>query len=564
MRLPDDTGLQVPLEVQRDVRFVAQHLADGNARPPRDHLADEVVVDHDLDEWGLSLQRPQLARQPGELGPQRVPGLAAAIASRSLAGARLEPLADVPDLGDQVAFPLPARFQRSQTPFRLSGLVGELAQALGVIRADGALALEHPGLHRQIVQRAHRVLERGRKRVLAQGQPGARGVQHAHGLVRQLPIGQIAMRQPHRRLGAVVQDPHLVMLLERRDDTPHHDQARLLRRLLHLHQLEASRERGIFLEVLLVLGPRRRGDGAQLAARQGRLQQVGGVALAGRPAGADHRVRLVDEQDDRRGRRADLLDQPFEAVLELALDARAGLQQRKIERPQADVAQHRRDVALRDPHGEAFDHCGLADAGFAHEDGIVLAPPREDIDHLADFEVPSQHRVERAQARPFGEVDGVLVEVRRLAARRSGRVARCGRRPPCRRGLLDGALHDGREILAQTLAGDLGELTADVLHQPAQLVVRRQRQDGVAGADRARAVIHGADEPRAAQHLGETRAERRRPGVAGLELVQTASEIGREPGAVHFVLLEDVGEVPIARVEQLHQEMLDLDVVVRA
>src|SRR5207237_4881148 len=117
--------------------------------PPRDHLADEVVVDHDLDEWGLSLQRPQLARQPGELGPQRVPGLAAAIASRSLAGARLEPLADVPDLGDQVAFPPPARFQRRPTPFRLSGLVGELAQALGGIPPDGGPAVERPGLHRQ-------------------------------------------------------------------------------------------------------------------------------------------------------------------------------------------------------------------------------------------------------------------------------------------------------------------------------------------------------------------------------------------------------------------------------
>ncbi len=40
-------------------------------------------------------------------------------------------------------------------------------------------------------------------------------------------------------------------------------------------------------------------DGAQRAARQRRLQQVGRVAGAGRAAGADQRVRLVDEQDDR-------------------------------------------------------------------------------------------------------------------------------------------------------------------------------------------------------------------------------------------------------------------------
>jgi hypothetical protein len=53
--------------------------------------------------------------------------------------------------------------------------------------------------------------------------------------------------------------------------------------LLDLDHLEAAGQGGVLLEVLLVLGPGGGGDRAQLAARQGRLEQVGGVVLAGRP-----------------------------------------------------------------------------------------------------------------------------------------------------------------------------------------------------------------------------------------------------------------------------------------
>ena len=80
----------------------------------------------------------------------------------------------------------------------------------------------------------------------------------------------------------------------------HHPDGAVLVGLLDLDDLEPAGEGGVLLEVLLVLGPGGGGDRAELAAGQGRLEQVGGVALAGLAAGADHRVGLVDEQDDRR------------------------------------------------------------------------------------------------------------------------------------------------------------------------------------------------------------------------------------------------------------------------
>ena len=82
------------------------------------------------------------------------------------------------------------------------------------------------------------------------------------------------------------------------------DRDRVLdRRLGHEHRLEAPRQRGVLLDVLLVFVERGRADAMQLAARQRRLEQVGRVHRAVGLAGADQRVHLVDEQDDAAVRR---------------------------------------------------------------------------------------------------------------------------------------------------------------------------------------------------------------------------------------------------------------------
>ena len=74
-------------------------------------------------------------------------------------------------------------------------------------------------------------------------------------------------------------------------------------RLADVDRLEAALERGVLLDVLLVLVERGRADGAQLAAGEHRLEQVGGVDGALGGAGADDRVQLVHEQDDLAARR---------------------------------------------------------------------------------------------------------------------------------------------------------------------------------------------------------------------------------------------------------------------
>ena len=94
-----------------------------------------------------------------------------------------------------------------------------------------------------------------------------------------------------------------------------------------------------------------------------------------------------------------LLDQSLQPILELALHAGAGLQQREIERAQRDVLERRRHVAFDDPQREALDDGRLADARLAHEDRIVLAAPRQDVDDLTDLEIAPEHGIDLAGLR---------------------------------------------------------------------------------------------------------------------------------------------------------------------
>ena len=202
-----------------------------------------------------------------------------------------------------------------------------------------------------------------------------------------------------------------------------HADRRLLLRLVHLHDLEAAGERGVLLDVLLVLRPCRRGDRAQGAAGERGLEQVRGIARPGGSAGADQRVRLVDEQDDALAGGLHLLDHRLQPVLELAPDGGAGLHGGKVEREEPHIPQGRRHVAGGDSQRQTFDKRGLADAGLADHHRVVLPAPHQDVDDLADLAVAALHRVDAPGLGLRGEVGRELVE-RGFAAVRRGRVWR--------------------------------------------------------------------------------------------------------------------------------------------
>jgi hypothetical protein len=197
--------------------------------------------------------------------------------------------------------------------------------------------------------------------------------------------------------------------------------------LVDHHRLEAALERLVLLDVLAVLVEGRRADAAQLAAGEGRLEHVGGVLGALGLAGADEGVELVDEQDDLAVGGLDLLEHGLEALLEFAAVLGAGDEGGEVELEELAVLEALGDVAGGDAQGDALGDRGLADAGVADQDGVVLGAARQHLDRAADLDVAADHRVELRLAGGLGQVAAVLGERPRTCPRAS-RPGRSGSR----------------------------------------------------------------------------------------------------------------------------------------
>ncbi len=121
-------------------------------------------------------------------------------------------------------------------------------------------------------------------------------------------------------------------------------------------------------------------------------------------------MELVDEQDHLPLGPFDLLEHRFDPLLELAPELRTGEQVAEVEGDDPPFLEGFRDVLRHDPLGEALDDRGLPDAGLPDEDGVVLRPAGEDLDHAADLVVAADHRVELPLAGERREVLAVLLE----------------------------------------------------------------------------------------------------------------------------------------------------------
>ena len=295
----------------------------------------------------------------------------------------------------------------------------DLLGTLGVRNADRFLALQDAALDLQQGDFALDGLDLYRGGVLRERDPRAGGIQQTHRLVRQLARWNVAVRQLHRRFDGAVQNQHLVVGLHLLGDPAQHGNRLALGRLVDLNDLETPCQRRIFFNVLLVLGPGRRADGAQVAPRQRRLEQVGRIARALLATRPHQGVDLVDEQNDLARTGLHFVDHLAQALLELALHAGAGLQQTHVERVDRYVAQRRRHIARGNARGEAFHHGRLAHAGLTGQQRVVLAAAQQDVDDLANLVVAPGDRVELALLGLGGEVHRIFLERAALVALRT-------------------------------------------------------------------------------------------------------------------------------------------------
>ena len=173
------------------------------------------------------------------------------------------------------------------------------------------------------------VPSRGRRR--RQAQPGARLVEDVDRAVGQTVVAQVPRRQLRRGLERVVREANVVVGFVSRPEALQNAHGLGDRRLVDRDLLQPARERPILLDVLVFLVGRR-AHHAKLTGRENRLDQRGEVhRAAGRGAGADGRVDLVDEEDRHRTLR-ERVNHRLEALLEVAAEPGAGEERRRVER----------------------------------------------------------------------------------------------------------------------------------------------------------------------------------------------------------------------------------------
>jgi hypothetical protein len=291
-----------------------------------------------------------------------------------------------------------------------------------------------------------------------------------------------------------------------------------------------------------------------------RLEDARRVDRALGGARADERVQLVDEQDDVAAG-GDLLQHLLEALLEVTAVARPGDERAEVEGVQLLVLQRLGDVPVDDELGEALDDGGLADAGLADEDGVVLGAARQHLHDPLDLAGAADDRVELALAGELGQVAAELVEHRRalgVLARAAGHA-----------GLGAGAA--GGPRLAPGVAREqLDDLGADAVEVGAELL-QHLGGDALALADQPQQDVLGADvvvpelerlAQRELQHLLRPRGEGDVPGRGGLALADDllhllAHTLQRDPER-----LERLRGDALALVDQPEQDVLGADVVV--
>ena len=375
----------------------------------------------------------------------------------------------------------------------------------------------------------------------------------------------VARGQLDRRLDGFGGVFELVIVLEVRLE-PLEDLDRVRNgRLVDVDLLEPAHQRAVLFEVLPVFLVGGRADAAQRAGGQRGLEQVGGIhRAAGGRAGADHGMDLVDEHD-RAGIGLELLDHLLEAFLEVAAIARAGEQGAHVEREYGGVLEHVGHFAVHDAPRQTFGDRGLADAGVADEQRVVLLPAAQHLDGAVDLGFAPDQGVDLALARLLVEVDAIGFERVALLLRL---VAALGI------GVLVGAAHGARFRHARPL----GDTVADVVDRVvARHVLLLQEIGGMAlalGEDRNQHV--GAGHLFAARRLhvddGALDHALEAGGRLGIlvavadQILEFAFEIGGEtaPQLVEFHIARTHDRRGILIVDQREQKMFQRGVFVMA
>ena len=420
--LADHALMDAILHLQQLVALALHQLADRNAGSARNDLGDFLGANLLAQQLELALFRPgqlglvQLRLQRRQLAVLNLGNLLQAAGALQRRHFRLEPIDVFLDMGGALhgrLFRLPDFFQIGVFARQLVDLLFQHGEPFP--RSLVLFLLHRLALDLELNQPAVELVHALRLGIDLHLDAGSGLVDEIDGLVRQEAVGDVTMRKlgggDDGRIGDLDAVMQLVLFLQAAQD----GDGVLHRRLVHQHLLETTLQRGILLDVLAVFIQRGGADAVQLAARQGRFQHVAGVDGALRLARADHRMNLVDEQDDAALVLRHFLEHGLQALLEFAAILGPGQEAGHVQHQHALALQGLRHLLVDDALRQPLDDGGLAHARLADQHRIVLGAPLQHLDGAANLVVAADHRIELAGPRPLGQIQGVFGK--RLALR---------------------------------------------------------------------------------------------------------------------------------------------------
>ena len=418
--LTDDTAVQGVLHAQQLVALALEHLGHRDARPLGHHLGDLLVGHLVAHQLALpTLRLGGLGEPAFELRNRAVLELTHA-REITLAPGGLHLHLVLIQLGTDIRrglqgglFGLPNLLQIGVFALCLGDFPLQFGQPRG--RLPVGFLFDYLSFHLELNQASVEAVHLLGHGVDLHADAARRLVDQVDGLVGQLAIGDVPVRQARRGDDRGIGDLHIVVDLIALLEAAQNGNGVLFGRLVDQNLLESPLQGGVLLDVLAVFVKRGRAHAVQLTPRQRRLEHIAGVHGTLGLAGADHGVQLIDEQDHPALLLGELVEHPLEALLEFAAELGSGDQGAHIQRQHPFVLESLRHLTVDDALGQTLDDGGLAHTGLADQHRVVLGAPLQYLNGAADLVIAADHRVELAGPRPLGEIDGVLFQRLALA-----------------------------------------------------------------------------------------------------------------------------------------------------
>ena len=218
-------------------------------------------------------------------------------------------------------------------------------------------------------------------------------IQGVNGLVWQVTVCDVPARERHTGVDGLVGVLDAVVFLVFVFDVVEDLGGLLNCGGFHHHLLETPLQGAVLLDVLAVFVQGGGSDALNLTAGQGWLEHVGCVQRSTCPTGAHDGVDFVDEQDDVR-RLLQLVHHRFHALFKLTTVLGARDKRSHIQRDNAFVEQHTAHLLLHDAQGQTFSNRGFPDAGFPHQNGVVLFAAAQNLADALNLFCPGDDGVE--------------------------------------------------------------------------------------------------------------------------------------------------------------------------